>query len=438
MLRALRDNPHITAAWLAAMLLLPVLVAERLALPARYVLPDHGGREFIAIRLLYLIPLMTASIGLALAPDSPRRVFASRLAYVGVACLAVDAAVYALAGVLERSFKATLAFPLATLGSLGALLTGIVVYRFAPRAIDYLVATATSLSAAVGGLQIAEAVGLSSPVGSLIVQWDKAAAHAFHTKLAWMRAEGLALNPNMYTPFAIVGFIWALFGTARPAVRWIILTTSTAIAVLGASETTAAVLLCLLMLALLRWLTSRMNPLAARRLIWASAVIAVLAGAAVIGVFGSSHASWFRTGFDEATVSSRLDVPEDGLDSRLVVWGDAVAEIQRNPWGTFGRTVDRLKPYTHAHNEILQRFLYAGPLWPIVYVTFLAWLLLWLRPRSMRWIGVAIFLSLALNGATEALDKMHPYHVLLYAIIGSAMWQVTVEREQSAGSSSVE
>jgi hypothetical protein len=428
MLRSLRANPTTTALFLAALLILPMLLAERLAVPVRYVLPDHSGRELIALRLLYLIPVITGLLSVVIVPDAFARVFRSRVAFIGPACLAIDIVVFFAAGVLERSFRAALAFPIASAASIGALLTGIALYHLVPRAIDYLVATATSVSAVVGGFQMSEAYGFHTPVGVAIVNWDRATAHTFHTHIAWMRAEGFAQNPNMYTPFAIVGFIWALFGTPRPAARWLILGSSLAVALLGGSQTTLSVLAVLVALFVLREAARRMPPKAAQLLVWAAVAIAVIGGLAAVGILASRSAELANGGSATALVATS-GVPEDGIESRLVVWGLAVDEARQNPWGTFGRTIDRLKPYSHAHNEVLQRLLYAGPLWPLVYLVFLGWILVWLRPRSMQWIGVAIFLALLLNGTTEPIDRMHPYTVLLYVIIGAAMWQMTSERE---------
>ena len=87
-----------------------------------------------------------------------------------------------------------------------------------------------------------------------------------------------------------------------------------------------------------------------------------------------------------------------------------------------------MKPYPHAHNEFLNRLLFAGPLWLLVHITFLVWLVAWLRPKKMRWIGIAIAVSLLLNGLTEPLAWMCPYNVLLYMIIGCAMWSMAEER----------
>lgn len=421
MLRVLRENPRVTAAIFAVALLLPSLLAERLAIPFYYVMPERGGRWFLAMRILYLLPVITGALSLLLTPETFSRVLRMRYAVVGLVCVAADVAVFAAAGVLERSFRAALSFTLPAAASVGALLTGIALFRFAPAAVDYLIAAATTTSAVVGGFQMAEAVGWHTALGLLIVRWDQATAETFHSTIAWMRAEGFAQNPNTYTPFAIVGFIWILFGGRKGPLLWVTLASSVAICVLGQSRTTLVVIAVLLGLALVRRLSAPTSDGGGLRVV----LLAVAGVLLTVGVIARRSTAGSSQGVVRALTEPLADT---SIATRIDAWQIAARAVAQNPWGTFARAGQRMRPYSHAHNEFLNRLLYAGPLWLLAHITFLIWLSAWLRPQGMRWIGIAIAASLFLNGLAEPLGRMYPYNVLLYVIIGSAMWAMAQER----------
>ena len=428
LLRRMRENPRVTAYVCAVALLLPVLFVQRFAIPLRYVLPDHSGRATLSFRFLYLIPVITGALSLVLAPETFRRVLRMRYALVGIACLMADVAVYAIAGVLERSFKAALILPLTASASVGALLTGIAVFKAAPAAIDLLVATATTASAAVGGFQMAEALGYKTLVGSWIVHWDQAAARMTGTTIAWRRAEGFALNPNVYTPFAVIGFAWVIFGRPKGFSRWLILASSSAIALLGQSRTTLAVILALLVIALLRIASDKFSHASNRRMLLVLGITFVLLAAGVMAGRSTDLRSSYPTRALNATRTFLADpVSDDSLTTRTIAWDTAVHAIAKNPWGWFQRSASQMKPFKHPHNEFLFRLLYAGPLWLLVHLIFLVWLWAWLTPKSMRWIGAAIATIFLLNGIPEPIIWLHSYTVLLYVIVGCAMWAKAAE-----------
>lgn len=431
MLSYFRNNSRGTAIVFAAALLLPSLLAERLGIPLSYVLPDRSGRGGLILSLLYLIPILTGALSLLLTPETFSRVLKMRYAWVGLACVATDVVVYTLSGVLERSFQAVLALPLAATASVGAILTGIALYRALPSAIDWLLATATTLSAVVGGFQTAEYLGYSTLPGSLIVMWDEASAERLNTVIAWRRAEGFAMNPNMYTPLAIVGFIWALFGTAKGPLRWVILAASSAVAVFGQSRTTLIVLVLLLVIALIKRFRSSGRRIPHPALVITGVASVLVAALLVAGVMAgrSSEGSSFSLSRAVATTGELLANPfaDPSIVARTAGWTKATDAIARNPWGYFHRSSKQVAPLSHAHNEFLYRVLYAGPLWLLAHLVFLVWLWAWLRPRRMSAIGVAIAVALLVNGITEPLARMHPFTVLLYLIIGAAMWSIAEE-----------
>lgn len=435
MLRPLRDNPRVTAAVFAALLILPALLAERLGLPISYILPD-GDRVGIVLRLLYAIPVATGALSLLMMPEAFAKVLRLRYAAVGVACVAADLVVYLLSGALEKSAKATLSLSIAAAASLGALLTGVVLFRVAPVALDWLIASATSVSAVVGAFQVAEFYGHSTAVGRLIAAWDQSTAEAAGSMVAWWRAQGLATNPNMYTPFAIVGFIWALFGGRTGPSRWVTLAASGAIALLGQSRTTLVILVILLLLAVIRDMSTGKHRQSLRRVMMISAGVLVAGGLLVMGVIvGRAPGNGAeRMAFAAGSVREILVDPlsDESVAARFAVWESTAKAIGEKPWGHFERSRFILKPLSHPHNEFLYRVLYAGPLWLLAHLVFLVWLWVRLRPRGMRWIGVAIAVSLLVNGITEPLNRMHPYTVLLYLVIGAAMWRMAEEATSPA------
>ena len=416
----------------AVALLVPTLFAERLGAPVHYVLPDRSGQGVLGLAIVYLIPILTGTLSLLAYPEAFSRVLGMRYAWVGPACLATDVAVYFASGLLERSFKAALVLPLAACASFGAVLTGIAMFKAAPAAVDFLVTTALTISALVGGFQMSEAFGYTTPIGHWIVRWDQAAAHDLGTTIAWRRAEGFSTNPNIYTPLAIVGFIWAIFGPQKGPSRWLTLGSASAIAVFGQSRTTLVVIAALLVLALVRLLYARMRETRKRRALVIVVVMLVLAGAVMAGRSTEAGSAGAGAGPSRALIAVRQLLTDPGSDpqvaARVDVWELSVRAIAQRPWGWFERFADQVGPYYHTHNEFLFRLLYAGPLWLLAHLVFLGWLWVWLRPKTMRWIGIAISIALLLNGVTEPLRLMLPYTVLLYAVIGCAMWAVADER----------
>lgn len=437
MLRTLRDNPRVMAVVFAALLILPVLLAERLAIPITYVLPD-GGRVGILLRLLYLIPIATGALSLLVMPEVFAKVLRVRYAAVGVVCILADLGVYLLSGVLEKSVKATLSLSIATAASMGAVLTGIALFRIMPAAIDWLIATATSISAVVGAFQVAEFYGYSTTVGRLIANWDQSAAEAVGSTVAWWRAQGLAMNPNMYTPFAIVGFIWAVFGARTGPTKWITLVSSAAIALLGQSRTTLTILVILLLLALIRAMRFGEHRQDLRRATMITAGVLVvgslLAAGVIFGRASGSGAERMTSAAESVRVLLADPLADESIAARVAVWESTVKAIGERPMGHFERSRFILKPLVHPHNEFLLRALYAGPLWLVAHLVFLTWLWVWLRPQGMRWIGVAIAVALLVNGITEPLNRMHPFTVLLYLVIGAAMLRMAEEEPTSPSS----
>lgn len=427
MLRALRDNPRVPAVVFAALLLLPALLAERLSIPLTYVMPD-GDRVGILLRALYLIPVFTGAASVLLWPQVFASVLRRRYAAIGLALVAADLGVYLLAGALEGSAKATLALSIAPAASVGALLTGVAIFRAAPAALDWLIAAATTLSAVVGGFQLAEFFELSTPLGRAIMDWDLATAEAFGTTVAWRRAEGFAMNPNMYTPLAIVGFIWAIFGGRSGAVRWVTLVASSAIAVFGQSRTTLIVLVLLLLLALVRGALTGSRRVSPARVAAVSAGVALVTAVLGAGVLVGRASGTLPERVVAATVSVRTlfadPMGDESVSSRAGAWSASAEAIGKWLWGHFERSRFILKPLSHPHNEFLYRVLYAGPLWLLVHLAFLVWLWRELDPQDMRWIGIAIATSLMVNGITELLNRMHPFTVLLYLVIGAALWRM--------------
>jgi hypothetical protein len=367
-----------------------------------------------------------------LDPEAFSAALGARFAWVGLACIAADAAVYVVSGLLERSIAATLLLPLAALASLGAMLTGIAMYKAAPAAINFLVTTATTLSAVVGGFQLSEAYGHHTAIGGWIVAWDQATARSFGTTIAWRRAEGFASNPNIYTPLAVVGFIWAIFGPQRGPSRWLTLASATAIAVFGQSRTTLVVLAALLVLALLRLVFSNPRVTRKRRILVVVGMLVVLAVSVMAGRSTSVGTSYPSQALSATQRLLTDPMSDPSVAARVEVWTIATRAFERNPWGWFERTSSHVGPYFHTHNEFLYRLLYAGPLWLLVHLVFLGWLWVWLRPKSMRWIGIAMSMALLINGLTEPLRWMLPYTVLLYLLAGCAIWALAEERAQAA------
>jgi hypothetical protein len=130
----------------------------------------------------------------------------------------------------------------------------------------------------------------------------------------------------------------------------------------------------------------------------------------------------------EATASVRTllsdPMSDESISSRAGAWVASAEAIGAWPWGHFERSRFILKPLSHPHNEFLYRVLYGGPLWLLVHLAFLVWLWRALDPPGMRWIGIAIATSLMVNGITELLNRMHPFTVLLYLVIGAALWRM--------------
>ncbi|NTU72338.1 MAG: hypothetical protein HGB10_11055 [Coriobacteriia bacterium] len=427
-----------TAIGFVIALLLPSLFIERTGIYLEYMRPGTDAVAHVQVRLLYLLPIITAVLSLLMSPSTFSRAFRVPWAFVGVVCIVADLAVYTYAGVLEGSVAAMLSFALPVAASLGALLTGMALFRLMPAAIDWLIVTATTLSASVGAFQMAEATGLHSFVGRWIVALDTAASARAHAPIAWMRAEGFSLNPNVYTPFAIVGVIWALFGGRKGPLRWVTLASSVVIGVLGQSRTTALVIVVLLGVVGLRTLfssTTKHNTIRRVALVVLAmlVMVGVLAGRSVYGppdrtLTGLS--SVVPRALTETGELAFKPLTDDGVASRIEAWSMALDTISKHPRGVFGRAAASMKPYPHAHNEFLQRLLYAGPLWLVVHIAFLLWLAIWLWPKGMPWIGLATASALFVNGLTEPLAWMYPFDVLLYVIIGSAMWGMTRDRSR--------
>lgn len=420
-----------TALLVTTALSIAALLANRLALPATYKLPD-GGRSFIVIPVPYLLAVLAGLIAWVSDPGPWRRVMRTRWGWVAAACLAADAAVFAYAGWVERSFKVTAMLTLPSLASLGALVAGAYLWKWRPRMLDGLVAVTVTLSAIAGVLQITERAGLSTPPGRLMASWDAHAAEILRATIHYPRAQGFELNPNVYAPFAAIGLIWALFAMKPGWVRGTILASSMVIVVLSQSRTVLLVVLAVVVLAVARGVrTGTFGAGGKARMFRGLALIALTAAGLLFMRYGPITIA--ENGGGVVEQHAEIVEPNSTLDpsmaGRVEAWKSASRAIAANPWGYLQDYPKYSTPLSHPHNEVLFRLLYAGPPWLAVHLIFLAWLLFWLHPPKHRWFGPVVAVALIVNGITEPLFKMSPYTVLLYALIGAMAW------ETAAGSS---
>jgi len=413
-----------------AVALLPAtLFAYRLAVPVRYHPAAGGDRLFAAIPVLFVLPILAGLLAVMLDFPAMKRVLRMPWAWIGIACLSADIFVYTLGGFSQRSFKLTSTLTLPYLASMGALFTGIYLWKWRPAALHGLIATSTIASALAGVAQLTQRAGFTSPFGRWMVLWDEAASETFHTTIHFSRAQGFELNPNIYSPAAVVGVLWAIFGMPRGWLRVATLIASSVIAVLSQSRTTILVIIVLLGIEILREAVKFGLLKAGKRFAKVLVIIAILVAGLLVVRFGPMVVT--ETGLEQQSEGIVVTPPtaEASMAGRFAAWQSNIRAIKANPWGYLEGFRPLSKPLAHPHNEVLFRLLYAGPLWLMVHIVFLVWLATWFTIDAHKWIGYALAAILFVNGLTEPIYQMRPYFVLLYVIIGAMMWAKTAEAE---------
>jgi len=409
-----------------ALLAPATLLASRVTLQARYVPGAGGARVPISIPVLYLLPVVAASVVLLVDADTLRRIIRTPWAWVGFACVAYDTAVRLGSGLTERSLKLAALLTLPYLASLASLAVGAFLWRRRPEAVHWLVSGSVIASALAGVLQMAERYGLPTVLGRWLVAWDALAAQQMRTPLNPSRAAGFELNPNVYAPMAVVGLVWALFCMKPGFLRSVTVVASMVIVVSSQSRTALMVMAAVALVALVMHLResgwrlrfAAVAKVAAGLALAAVALVGLRYGPATIGPEGVVVQS-----------SRGVEIPAAAYDQsfvdRVTSWKTTARAIASHPWGAGEDYKLYSAPLPHPHNEALFRLIYAGPLWLVVHMVFIAWLALWLRPPEYRWIGIALAVVLLVQGLTEVLFTMRPYMVLLYLIIGAMMWART-------------
>ncbi len=424
----LNDTRWRSLAIVLATLLLPAaLFAYRIALPVRYVDPQGGSRVFVVIPVLYLLALFAGLVVVFADKDTVRRVTHVRLAWIGFACLAADAAVYLLAGWSERSLKLAASLALPSLASLSCLAVGAFLWRRRPSALHGLVAISVIASAIAGVLQMAELSGFSTPPGVWMTTWDRVAAEWLVAAVNPTRAQGFEFNPNMFAPMAVLGLLWAMM--VMPPGKLRIATIAGAVTIVITSQSRVALVIGLLLTILAAIQHAATTGSTIRRSTVAK--IALAAVVVVVALVAARYGPLRVTGSGISAQPLEIEMPDtlvdESLQGRFAVWGSVAEGIVQNPWGVLQEYREYTAPLAHPHNEALYRLLYAGPLWLAVHAILLLWLALWIRPRSYPWIGVAFASTLFAQGLTEVLYTMHPYTVLLYLMVGAMMWQQAEE-----------
>lgn len=393
----------------------------------RYVPADGGSRVFVVIPALYVLALIAAAIVVLVDTETVRRTTRDKLAWIGFACLAVDAAVYLLAGWSERSFKLAASLALPSLASLSCLVVGAFVWRHRPRALHVLVATSVILSAIAGVLQMAELSGFSTPPGVWMTTWDRVAAEWLVAAVNPTRAQGFEFNPNMFAPMAVLGLLWAMM--VMPPGKLRVATIAGAVTIVITSQSRVALVIGLLLTVLAAIQHAATTGSTIRRSTVAK--IALAGMVVVIALVAARYGPLKVTGSGISAQPIEIEMPDtfvdESLQGRFAVWGSVAEGIVANPWGVLQEYREYTAPLAHPHNEALYRLLYAGPLWLAAHAILLLWLALWIRPRSYPWIGVAFASVLFAQGLTEVLYTMHPYTVLLYSMVGAMMWQQAEE-----------
>ena len=408
------------ALWFAILLLPCVLLARRFPL---FIQPSFGGvAVWQALPVLSLIPILVALHSLFADPTGVRRVLRLPGAWVVFACLGADLFVYILSAWKAHSAPLGVDLVMRVIPSTAAILIGVFMWKSRPAALHGLVATSVISSAIAGIFQMSQRAGLDTLPGRWLLAWDT--AQLSELAMNYSRVQGFETNPNMYSPMAAVGILWALFGMPRGPLRSATIAASVVISVLSQSRTTMLVILGLMAVSAVGEWSGR-SPVHLRKHVL---LLATIVGALAVGLIAVRFGPVALTPAGPVSQNAAINTSQPADIGRLDAMRASVDAIAKNPWGYFERSHEITAPLWHPHNEALYRTLYAGPLWLAAHAVFLLWLALWLKSKRYPWTGVAIAVALFINGFTEPLYPMYPYLILLYLIIGAMMWTKSAEQ----------
>jgi len=408
------------ALWFAILLLPCILLARRVPF---FIQPSFAGViVWPLLPVLYLIPIVVALHSLFADPAGVRQVVRLPGAWVVFAYLGADLIVYILGAWKANSAPLGVNLVLRVIPSMAAILIGGFIWKWRPAALHGLVATSVISSAIAGLFQISQRAGLDSLPGRWLLAWDT--AQLDELAVNYNRAQGFELNPNMYSPMAAVGVLWALFGMPKGPLRSATIAASVVISILSQSRTTMFVILGVMAVSAVSEWSGRRPARFRKHAFLLATVVAALA----VGLIASRFGPIVLTPAGPVSQKAAINIAPPADIGRLDVMRASVAAIAKNPWGYFERSHEITAPLWHTHNEALFRLLYAGPLWLAAHAVFLLWLALWLKSRRYSWTGVAIAVALFINGFTEPLFPMFPYLILLYLIIGAMMWTKAAEQ----------
>ncbi len=227
------------ALWFALLLLPCILLARRVPF---FIQPSIAGViVWPLLPVLYLIPILAALHSLLADPAGAHQVLRLPGAWVVFACLGADLFVYILGAWKAQSAPLGVDLVLRVIPSMAAILIGMFMWKWRPTVLHGLVATSVIISAVAGLLQMSQRAGLDTLPGRWFLAWDT--AKVSNLAMNYNRAQGLETNPNIYSPMAAVGVLWALFGMPKGPMRTATLGSSVVISVLSQSRTTMLVIL---------------------------------------------------------------------------------------------------------------------------------------------------------------------------------------------------
>lgn len=316
-----------------------------------------------------------------------------------------------------------------------ALVLGRLNWRVSDSTIGIFLLALSTVSFSFGLFEYLGFLGWSNPVGAFLAHLNEITARVYSvwqkTPIEPPRAQGLETYPALFGYMGAVVGCWALSSKTRLALRVSVGTLGLGIVVLSGARAVFLAGISLLCVVLIVRIVDQGFAVWFKRNGVAFIAGFLLVGglfAAAIIVPASSFGPFARTADSVKTLSSAVgdeDFSRSALktisNGRDTLWRKALSQIKHHPFGT-GHPFAVVTKGPHAHNDLLNLWVWGGPILAATYIFMIAWIMFFLPTPQLPHFGLYVGTLALTMGLTEVVFAQHALMIVplfIMAVFGS-------------------